>query len=171
MSPSVNPRSPGTRAVKTRFRQSMCAAVLLTSLAAGTTTPSVQAAEPPLVVAHEMVLAWNAIDANRIADLFAEDGSYQSMMDVPLVGREKIRARFSALLAGATELTLKLRNIAVAGDVVFLEREDLFTYKGKQGEVPVVAVLEIRDGKVQAWREYFDRAELMEAMGLVGEDH
>lgn len=124
------------------------------------------AADPPLVVVHEMVLAWNAIDADAIADLFSEDGSYQSMMDEPVYGREVIREKFTALLAGATELKLHLRNIANAGNVVFLERVDEFTYKGKEASVPVVAVLEIEDGKVTAWREYFDRAELMEAMGL-----
>ena len=33
----------------------------------------------------------------------------------------------------------------------------------------MVGVLEIRDGKVAEWREYYDRKELLEAMG-VGED-
>ncbi|GAB5415640.1 MAG: limonene-1,2-epoxide hydrolase family protein [Congregibacter sp.] len=124
------------------------------------------AADPPLVVAHEIVLAWNAIDADAIADLFTEDGTYQSMMDKPTKGREVIREKFTALLSGATYLKLHLRNIAVQGNVVFLERVDEFVYKGKEASVPVVAVLEIEDGKVAEWREYFDRAELMEAMGM-----
>ncbi|MFK7830043.1 MAG: SgcJ/EcaC family oxidoreductase [Congregibacter sp.] len=130
---------------------------------------AVLAADPPLVVAHEMVNAWNAIDADQIADLFAQDGSYQSMMDTPVIGRELIRTKFTQLLAPATALELQLRNVAVAGGVVFLERVDVFTYNGREAAVPVVAVLEIKDGKVAAWREYFDRAELMHAMGLTGE--
>ena len=129
-------------------------------------SPASIAGDPPLVVAHEMVLAWNAIDADAIADLFSEDASYQSMMDEPVHGREVIRKRFTALLDGATHLKLHLRNVATSGNVVFLERVDEFVYKGKEASVPVVAVLEIEDGKVAAWREYFDRAELMEAMGL-----
>lgn len=143
---------------------------LIATAAFSMSTPSV-AADPPLVVAHEMVLAWNAIDADAIADLFAEDGSYQSMMDEPTLGRETIRNKFATLLAGATKLKLHLRNLAVSGNVVFLERVDEFTYKGKEASVPVVAVLEIENGKVTAWREYFDREELMEAMGMGGGDH
>lgn len=129
------------------------------------------AADPPLVVAHNMVNAWNAVDADQIADLFAEDGVYQSMMDKPTVGRETIRSKFSALLKGVTMLELQLRNVAVSGDVVFLERIDVFTNNGKDGAVPVVAVLEIRDGKVAIWREYFDRAELLHEMGVSDPSH
>ena len=139
-------------------------------LCLGTSTGAV-AAEAPLVVAHNMVNAWNRLDVDGIADLFAEDGRFQSMMQTePLVGREAIRSHFGALLEGATALELQLRNIAENNGVVFLERVDVFSYKGREGSVPVVAVLEIRDGKVQAWREYYDRASLMREMGINEEE-
>jgi limonene-1,2-epoxide hydrolase len=32
--------------------------------------------------------------------------------------------------------------------------------------VPVVGILDVRNGKVQEWREYYDRASLMSAMGV-----
>ena len=47
-----------------------------------------------------------------------------------------------------------------------IERTDEFTYKGHKGKVPVVGVLEVEGDKVSVWREYYDRAELIEAMGL-----
>jgi len=140
-------------------------------------TAGLAAAEPqwqadnPLVVAHDMVNAWNALDVERMTELFAEDARFQSMMLEPMEGRDTLGKHFSALLDGATALQLKLRNIAVSGNVVFLERVDVFTYKGREGAVPVVAVLEIEDGKVREWREYYDRADLLAEMGLSGSEH
>ena len=50
--------------------------------------------------------------------------------------------------------------------MVFIERVDDFVYKGKHSRVPVVGVLEIENGEVTAWREYYDRAQLMEALAV-----
>ena len=128
--------------------------------------------DAPLVVAHNMVNAWNAVDADAIAELFSEDGSFQSMMmDEGLQGREAMREHFTRLLAGASMLKLELRNIAENNGTVFLERVDYFTYKGKEGSLPVVAVLDIEDGKVTAWREYYDRAALLREMGIAEGEH
>ena len=88
------------------------------------------------------------------------------MMIEPIRGRENIRPRMKFLVDNATHMHIAPRTIAVTGNTVFLERTDSFTFKGHQGSVPVVGVLEIRDGKVAEWREYYDRRELMEAMGL-----
>lgn len=128
-------------------------------------------AHNPLAVAHNMVNAWNALDVDRMIDLFAEDARFQSMMMAPMEGREVLRSHFSALLEGATHLELQLRNIAVSGNTVFLERVDVFTYKGRHGEVPVVAVMDIEEGKVKAWREYYDRAALLAEMGVGAGEH
>lgn len=148
-------------------------ALMLITGISPTAAQAQSAAAPPLVVAHNMVNAWNALDVPAIAGLFAEDGRFQSMMsDEVIIGRSAIEARFTALLGGATRLELQLRNIAASGDTVFLERVDVFTYKGKDGIVPVVAVLDIRNGKVQEWREYYDRASLLREMGLEeGQQH
>jgi limonene-1,2-epoxide hydrolase len=42
---------------------------------------------------------------------------------------------------------------------------DDFVYHGNHGEVPVVGVVEVENGHVKAWREYYDRAQLLKAMG------
>jgi len=52
----------------------------------------------------------------------------------------------------------------VVGDVVMLERVDDFVFNGQPGQVPVVGVMEIEDGKVSAWREYYDYATLEHAL-------
>ena len=119
-----------------------------------------------LAVADDMVQAWNNLDLDKIIDTFAEDGVLHSVMIEPIKGRKALRERLGALLAGATRMDLRLKNVATTGNTVFLERVDDFDYKGRHGAVPVVGVLEISGGKVKVWREYYDRASLMKAMGL-----
>lgn len=156
--------------MQARLRAVALSGIFLLGVAMNTTEARAESANP-LVVVHDMVNAWNALDPDAIADLFAEDGRFQSMMADPILGRETLREHFSTLLAGATHLELQLRNIAVSGNAVFLERVDVFTYKGKEGRVPVACVLEIVDGKVQEWREYYDRADLLAEMGIEAIGH
>lgn len=117
-----------------------------------------------VAVAMEMVEAWNTMQWERMIDLFAEDAVFQSMMKEPVIGRETIRPRFLALVDGLERIELQIRNMAVDGNVVFLERVDDFVYKGKHSRIPVVGVLEIADGEVTAWRDYYDWAQLEEAL-------
>ena len=115
-------------------------------------------------VTMEMVEAWNQLDWDRVIDLFAEDAVFQSMMKEPVVGRNTIDAYFRPLFEGIERIDLQLRNVVVENTLVVIERVDDFVYDGNHGRVPVVGVLEIADGKVVAWREYYDHAQLAEAM-------
>lgn len=115
-------------------------------------------------VAMQMVDAWNTMEWDRMIGLFAEDAVFQSMMKEPVIGRENIRPRFLALVDGLERIELQIRNMAINDNVVFLERVDDFVYKGKHSRIPVVGVLEISDGEVAAWRDYYDWAQLEEAL-------
>ena len=120
--------------------------------------------EDKLKTAQAMVDAWNARDWERVYQLFSEDGVMHSMMMEPVVGRDAIRARLSQLTPGIESIELQLRNIGIVGDVVMLERVDDFTYQGKHSRVPVAGVLEIDQGLVTEWREYYDHAQLVTAL-------
>ncbi len=125
-----------------------------------------KAKDSPTKVAQDMVQAWNELNVDKIVDTFAEDGVLHSVMVAPIKGRKALRDHLGPFLQGATRLELKLKNVAVVGNTVFLERVDDFDYKGRHGAVPVVGVLDIKNGKVQEWREYYDRASLLKEMGL-----
>ncbi len=128
-------------------------------------TRMTQTADHNIAVVKKMIAAWEARDADAIADMFAADGVLHSMMIAPIVGREAIRPRMKFLVDNATHMKLNVRNWATTGNTVFIERTDEFTFKGHDGKVPVVGVLVIEGDKVKEWREYYDRAELLEAMG------
>ena len=120
-----------------------------------------------LAVAHQMIDAWKAADWRKVADLFADKGVLWSMMIEPVVGREAIYERVAALGKGAPGgVVMDYSHMGVIDGLVFIERTDRFVYNGHTGATPVVGVLDIRDGKVQEWREYYDRASLMRDMGL-----
>jgi limonene-1,2-epoxide hydrolase len=119
-----------------------------------------------LITAHEMINAWNRLDWDRVIELFAEDGRLHSMMEAePTVGRDDIGRRIRKLAEGVTEVNLEIRNIGIVNGMVFTERVDRFTANGNHGAVPVVGLLEIEDGHVTAWREYYDRATLLRGFG------
>lgn len=120
-----------------------------------------------LAVAKEMITAWKVADWRKVADLFAENGSLKSMMVEPVNGRAAIYERIAALGKGAPGgVMLDVAHMGIIDGLVFIERVDRFTYNGHAGAVPVVGVLDIRDGKVQEWREYYDRAQLLKEMGV-----
>jgi limonene-1,2-epoxide hydrolase len=136
---------------------------------ASTAAPAIAADsdQAKLAVAREMIAAWKAADWRKVGDLFAEKGVLHSMMIEPVVGRPAIYERIAALGKGAPGgVVLDVAHMGVIDGLVFIERTDRFVYNGKSGAVPVVGVLDIRDGKVQAWREYYDRAELLREMGV-----
>lgn len=120
-----------------------------------------------VAVVHDMIDAWNTQDWERVVALFAEDGSLHSMMVDPIVGRESIGARIMHIAEGIEAIELQPRHIGVIDGVVVVERVDAFVFNGHAGSVPVVGVIEVGDdGLINEWREYYDRAELLEAMGI-----
>ncbi len=118
-----------------------------------------------LATAREMIEAWNTLNWTRVIELFADDGVLHSMMAEPVVGREAIKQRILGLGAGIKRIELKVRRIGVIDGAVVVERVDDFDYNGHAGAVPVVGILDIDQGRVREWREYYDRAQLLKAMG------
>jgi limonene-1,2-epoxide hydrolase len=72
----------------------------------------------------------------------------------------------AALLAGMVDsidlarIEVKYLHVASGDDVVFTERHDWLVRSdgSRMGPGVVVGVTEFRDGKISAWREYFDTA-------------
>jgi limonene-1,2-epoxide hydrolase len=55
-----------------------------------------------------------------------------------------------------------------AGDdraVVLTERTDVFVTADKNIELPVMGTFEVADGKIAAWRDYFDMNQFMSQLG------
>jgi limonene-1,2-epoxide hydrolase len=70
-------------------------------------------------------------------------------------------------LTDIQSISAELRGLAAAGDLVFSERIDHhFDSHGAENLTPqICGVMEVRDGKIVAWRDYFDAGALLAALG------
>jgi limonene-1,2-epoxide hydrolase len=142
-------------------------AALLTGaalLGGGTRADAGSDSDDRVRVVQAMVAAWNTMDLEGVIALFAPDGVFHSVMLDPIEGRDALRAHFTPVFAELDRVTLEVVNLGAVGDVVFVERVDDFVYRGKHSRVPVVGVIEVADGRIREWRDYYDRATMVEAM-------
>jgi len=106
---------------------------------------------------REFLAAWERRDTEHIMACWAEDGVYHAIPRRPIVRRAAFRefvTHFEQVPGGRLEI-----HHQVASDgIVMNERTDRITFRGRQLVVPICAVFEIRDGRIAAWREYFDPA-------------
>jgi len=98
-------------------------------------------------------------DVEKILSMFSDDIVWQ--LWVPggptLHGREAVRADIERQLGFATFMRCGPEHIGSNDRVVFTERTDQFQSNGTTIDHHLVAVFEVdADGKIAAWREYFD---------------
>ena len=78
----------------------------------------------------------------------------------PLVGRDAIRKDLDRQAGVYTDFRHKIVNVASTDSVVFAERVDTFKMGGKDIAIHVTGAFEVQDGKITAWRDYFDMKEI-----------
>ena len=115
--------------------------------------PDTAAANDRLVRAF--IAAWERRDTEHIVDAFADDGVYHSVPLTPIVGKDAIR-QFVQGFEGRPPGTLEIHHQVASDRVVLHERTDRITLNGKPVTLPICGVFEIEDGRITAWREYFD---------------
>ena len=117
------------------------------------TTDETAAANDAMI--REFLAAWERRDTDFIVDHFTDNGVYHSMPLTPIVGKDAIREWVSGFV-GKPPGRLELRHQIATDRVVMNERTDFITLNGKPVTLPICGVFEIEDGRIKAWREYFD---------------
>jgi len=107
-------------------------------------------------VIRSFIDAWGERDADKILGYFTDDAVYHNIPLEPARGKDEIRVMLDVFVPGSDEIAWEILQIASAGNVVFTERVDRFVMGGKNIALPVAGVFELRDGKIAAWRDYFD---------------
>jgi limonene-1,2-epoxide hydrolase len=115
----------------------------------------------PIDVVTRFCAAWGEGDLDAIVAFFADDAVYHNIPIEPVTGRDAIKATVAGFTAGVDKIEFRVDNISADGDVVLTERVDIFTMPGKTISLPVMGTFEVIDGKIAAWRDYFDMAQFM----------
>ena len=105
---------------------------------------------------RQFCAAWNDIDIPAILGFFADDAIYHNMPIQPIQGKDAIKGVIEQFTTPFEHCPWEIKHIAAAGNVVLTELVDRFVGTGKKVELPVMGTFEIRDGKIAAWRDYFD---------------
>jgi limonene-1,2-epoxide hydrolase len=111
-------------------------------------------------IVREFCEAWSKRDPDLLAGYFTEDGVYHNLPMAPLNGKTAIREFLAGFLAGVSTAEFRMIHVVASDSVVMTERVDAFTIAGREGAFPVCGIFEIHDGKIAAWRDYFDLAQV-----------
>ena len=112
-------------------------------------------------VVRRFCAAWGAGDLDVIMSFFTDDAVYHNIPVDPVRGTDAIRSTIEGFTAGVESIEFRLDHIAAAGGAVLTERVDVFSMPGKRIELPVMGTFEVRDGRISAWRDYFDMQQFM----------
>jgi len=104
-------------------------------------------------------------DVAHLASYFTEDAVYHNMPTAPVTGRAAISRRSPHHFAVEPRGWEILSQVS-SGDMVINERIERFVKGDKRVELPVAGVFELRDGKIAAWRDYFDIVHLAQSPRL-----
>src|SRR5690349_7371741 len=121
----------------------------------------------PIEVVQQFCDSWGTPDEiEGSVALLADDCVYHNIPVAPVVGIEAIREFIKGFAAGVERVDCATNAIAANGSTVLIERVDTFRYPGKQIDLPVMGTYEVNaEGKISAWRDYFDLNQFMSQMG------
>src|SRR5262249_52792253 len=126
--------------------------------------------ESPIEVVRRFCAAWSDnIGAAQLAAFFTDDAVYHNIPLAPVTGRDAIANNIASFIRpgapGIESIQFRVINIAANGPVVMTERVDIFELPNKSFELPVMGIFEVSDGKISAWRDYFDMNQFTSRMG------
>ncbi len=100
--------------------------------------------------------AWGDGDVDALMTYFADDATYHNMPMDPAVGTDAIRTVIEGFSAMASSIEFEILAQVAAGSTVMNERIDTIVMGDTTVALPVAGVFEVDDGKISAWRDYFD---------------
>jgi limonene-1,2-epoxide hydrolase len=131
---------------------------VVVALIGGLVRPATLAAQGGPETVSRFVAAVNAKDVAAIMAFFAEDAVYHNMPNQPIRGVAAIRRAIENFVNPASTINWEITRMAATGNTVLTERIDRFVINGKDVALPVMGSFDLANGKITAWRDYFDVA-------------
>jgi limonene-1,2-epoxide hydrolase len=115
----------------------------------------------PIDIVQDFCDSWAKGDLDSLMEFFTDDAVYHNIPVAPVTGKDAIRETIAGFTAGVDSVEFRMRNIVADGNVVLTERVDAFVTPAVTIELPVMGTFEVVDGKIAAWRDYFDLNQFM----------
>lgn len=122
---------------------------------------------------------WSALARRDFAGVGAFMSARGHYVDVPVIGLDEgafgpaeTEARLRLGLEPLAAYELHDGPIVASGDMVVTEHAETWTWEsGESVRLPFSSVMEVRDGRVDRWWDYFDLSTLMNAAPAAWVDH
>ena len=110
--------------------------------------------------------SWSSMDIDKIMEFFTDDAIYINMPMRPHnIGKKAIRRFTKRFLLMVNEVEFIVHHqVENSNGIVMNERTDRLNFNGQQVELPVMGIFELSNGKIKAWRDYFDMEKLRGVM-------
>ncbi len=105
----------------------------------------------------ENLAGFDRLDYEFVAGGYAEDGILHFVQRAPIHGRSDILAFFVRQFEPIKNTRIEIKNVIEAGNLVMVERIDHYDYQGIPISCPVANAVELENGEITAWREYYDQ--------------
>jgi len=111
-------------------------------------------------VVRDFCQAFSRCNVEELLGFFSDDAVYHNIPIEPVRGKAAIEATLRQFIDPSGEAQFEIKHLACSGPTVLTERVDRFLLNGKRVELPVMGAFEVGpDGKIRAWRDYFDLAQ------------
>ncbi|HWE67846.1 MAG TPA: limonene-1,2-epoxide hydrolase family protein [Acidimicrobiales bacterium] len=110
------------------------------------------------------VKAWPTADASLLGSFFEETAVYHNIPLEIVTGRPAIVSTFAEFMRMGGQVDVDIVHMVAEGPIVMTERVDHFTKDGATISLPVMGVIEVHDGYIAAWRDYFDLGQFTSLM-------
>ena len=111
-------------------------------------------------VVKDFCAAASTRDPQVLRAFFSDDVVYHNIPMAPAEGIEATMAVIDIFVGMCETMEFEIHHLASDGSTVLTERTDTFTIKGKTASLPVMGAFHVTDGKITAWRDYFDMAQV-----------
>ena len=112
----------------------------------------------PTQTVHAFLTAMEKMDYDTALRYVADDIAYINGNTPPVSGPEGVRGTLEPFFTPLKENQFRVLREATNGKVVIMERLDRHLADHGWFELPVTGVMEVENGKITYWREYFDMA-------------
>jgi limonene-1,2-epoxide hydrolase len=116
-------------------------------------------------VVRDFCAAVRQRDPQALRAFFSEDVVYHNIPLEPAEGIDATMDMMNMFMGMFEELEFEIHHLASDGSTVLTERTDHFTTNGKSAPLPVMGAFHVLDGKITAWRDYFDMGQVSAMLG------